>query len=247
MPSQKQKNGSGKITIIEANSQQSFEFKIFHSLPVIFSFETKYIGLNQATDYHFPGYLTAAGFDIETTVPVFNSDKTFLQLGANPSFYSDTWSFTTDSFRLPLRAILIDRPNTTLFLVSGIAFYPDFEEKIYPLVGFIYKPNEKWVFNITSENPNIIYSLNKKNELFIEANAYLDEEFNTTKDSVKNTVLEFREISLGGGLRHKFNSCATTTFSVGQVINRVIKYKNSPDVIRINNGLYVEMKFNIKI
>jgi len=247
IPSRKEENGSGKISIVEASSEQSLELKTFKDLPVNLTINTKYIGMNEATDLHFPGYLTTAGVDIETTVPFFDIDKTFLRLGANPSFYSDTWDFSVASFRLPLRTIFIYQPNSTLTFLTGVAFYPDFENKFYPILGFIYKPNDRLTFNITSENPSITYALNNKTDLFVEANAYLDEEFNTTRDRVKDVVLEYREISLGGGISHKFNSHITASFSVGDAINRVIKYKNSPDVIKIRDGAYMELKFDIKM
>jgi hypothetical protein len=247
IPSRKEENGSGKISIVEASSEQSLELKTFKDLPVDLTINTKYIGMDEATDLHFPGYLTTAGVDIETTVPLFDIDKTFLRLGANPSFYSDTWDFSAASFRLPLRTILIYQPNTTLTFLSGLAFYPDFENKFYPIVGFIYKPNDRLTFNITSEDPSITYALNKKTDLFVEASAYLDEEFNTTRDHVKNAILEYREISYGGGISHKLNSRVTASFSVGEAINRVIKYKNSPDVIKIRDSAYMEFKVNIKI
>ncbi len=247
IPSRKEENGSGKISIVEASSDQSLELKAFKDLPISLTINTKYIGMNEATDLHFPGYLTTAGVDVETTVPFFGVDKTFLRLGANPSFYSDTWDFSVASFRLPLRTVFIYQPNNQLTLLSGLAFYPDFENKFYPIVGFIYKPNDRLTFNITTENPNITYALNNKTDLFLEGNAYLDEEFNTTRDRVKDVVLEYREITFGGGISHKFNSRVTASFSVGDAIDRVIKYKNSPDVIKIRDGAYFEFKFDIKI
>ncbi len=247
IPSRKVDNSPGKISIVEASSDQSIELKAFKDLPISLTINTKYIGLNEATDLHFPGYLTTAGVDIETTVPFFNVDKAFLRLGANPSFYSDTWDFSASSFRLPLRTIFIYQPNNALTFLTGLAFYPDFENKFYPIVGVIYKPNDRLTFNITSENPSITYALNKNTDLFLEGNAYLDEEFNTTRDKVKDVVLEYREITFGGGISHKFNSRVTASFSIGDAIDRVIKYKNSPDVIKIRDGAYMEFKFDIKI
>ncbi|MBF0595803.1 MAG: hypothetical protein HQL22_12675, partial [Candidatus Omnitrophica bacterium] len=247
IPFRKQENGSGKISITEASSEQSLELKTYKDLPVNVTVNTKYIGMNEATDRHFPGYLTTAGVDIDTTVPFFGVDKTFLNLGVNPSFYSDTWDFSASSFRIPLRAAFIYQCNSDLALLAGLDYYPGFENRYFPILGFIYKPDGKLAFNITTDNPNITYALSKKTDLFVEANAYLDEEFNTTRDNVKNVTLEYREISIGGGINHKVNSFLTASLSVGDAIDRVIKYKNSPDVINIADGMYTELKFNIKI
>jgi len=247
MPSARQENGSGGITIVESGTEQTLELKTFENLPVTLSINTQYVGMNEATDLHFPGYLTTAGVDIETTVPLLEVDKTFLRLGVNPTFYSDTWDFSADSLRIPLRSMLIYQPDDTLALLSGVAFYSDFENKFYPILGFIYKPNDRLTLNITSEDPRITYTLNSKTDLFVEGSAWLDEEFNTTRDRVKNAVLEYREISYGGGVEHKFNEHLAVSFSVGGVTNRVIKYKNSPDVIKIADGFYTELKFDIKM
>lgn len=247
IPSQKQENGPGKISIVEAASEQNIEFKTYKDLPVSVSIDTKYIGMNEATDRHFPGYLTSAGVDIETTVPFFDVDKTLLNLGVNTSFYSDTWDFSATSLRIPLRAALIYQPDSSLSFLAGVEYYSSFENKFFPIIGFIYKPDDRLTFNITTENPNITYAVSKETDLFLEANAYLDEEFNTTRDRVKNVVLEYREISFGGGLSHKFNSRLIGSLSAGESINRVIKYKNSADVIVIGDSIYTELKFAIKI
>ena len=63
----------------------------------------------------------------------------------------------------------------------------------------------------------------------------------------KDVVLEYREISFGSGIRYEFNRSIEASLSVGDVINRVIKYKNTSDVVNIDDGLYTEFKVAIKI
>ena len=247
IPSRKQEAGPGKVAITEAGSEQSYELKAFGKLPINISINTQYIGINGSTDIDLPTYLTTAGVDIETTLPFFDVNKTYLCLGVNPSFNADTWNFSIHAFHVPMRTYLIYQLKKTLTLIGGAAIYPGFETRLFPIAGFIYKPNDKLTFNITTQESNIVYQLNDKTALFFEADAYLNEEFTTTRVDAKDVVLEYREISFGSGIRYEFNRSIEASLSVGDVINRVIKYKNTSDVVNIDDGLYTEFKVAIKI
>ncbi len=247
MPYREEESGPGKVSITEAGSEQSYELKAFGKLPVSVSINTQYIGINGSTDIALPAYLTTAGVDVETTLPFFDVAKTSLCLGVNPSFNADTWNFSIHAFHIPMRTFLIYQPDKTLALIGGVAIYPGFETNLFPIAGFVYKPNDKLTFNITTQELNITYQLHDKITLFLESNSYLDEEFNTSKANNKNVILEYREISFGSGIRYKFNSCIEASLSVGHVIDRTIKYKNTPDVVNIDDGPYTEFKLDIKI
>jgi len=69
MPSQSVDAMSGKIEIIESESEYSYGLKVFDKLPVKFSLDTQYIDIEDTVDLELPAHLIGLAFDIETTAP----------------------------------------------------------------------------------------------------------------------------------------------------------------------------------
>ncbi|MDD5730363.1 MAG: DUF6268 family outer membrane beta-barrel protein [Candidatus Omnitrophica bacterium] len=240
-------DSSGKIGIVELEHEFDYHFKAFGELPVKVSVDTLYIGINSSAELELPAHLTGAGANIETTLPFFGFNETYLRLGLNPSFYSDNWDFRSTAFALPIHTCLIRVLNDKWTLVGGIAVYPGFEESVFPVLGFIYRPNDRLTFNIVPQRPNITYSLNEKTSVSLEADAFLDEEFNVGRKDKKNAVLEYKEISFGGGIKYKFNRYIECSVSTGAVIDRSLKYRDTLEEVQVKDGLYTQLRVEIKI
>lgn len=247
MPSRRADAMSGKIGITEALSEYSYEFKAFDKLPVEVSLGTQYIGINNTTGVELPSHLTGLEAGIETTLPFFKFDKTYLRLGISPAFYSDDWNVSSSSFRIPSHTFIIHQPNSKLTLIAGVAVYPDFERSVLPVLGFIYKPNPKLTFNITPKEPNINYILNDRVTLFAEGGGSLNCEFEVTKDDLKNVVLRYNQLRLGAGVKYKFNKFIQSSVSAGGLFNRYFKYRDSLGKVNIKDGLYTEFRLDFAI
>ena len=216
-------------------------------MPLKLSLDNKYICIENTTTVKLPAHLVGLTTDIETTFPFFNVDKTYLSLGVSPSFYGDDWSFRTSGFRLPSRAFLIYQPTEKWTFLAGVAFYPDFENEVLPILGFIYKPNDKLTFEITPKRPNISYILNDKITLFAEGGSTFSE-FEVSKDNLKNVVLRYRETHLGAGIKYKVNKFIESSLSCGGIFGRSLKYRDdSLGEVDIKNGTYAELRLEIKI
>lgn len=247
MPSRSVDAQSGKVEILEGDTEYSYEFKAFDKLPLKLSLDNKYIGIENTTSVKLPAHLVGLTTDIETTFPFFNVDKTYLCLGMSPSFYGDDWSFRSSGFRLPSRAYLIHQPTDKWTFLAGVAFYPDFENEVLPILGFIYKPNDKLTFKITPKRPNINYILNDKITLFAEGGSTFGE-FEVNKDNLKNVVLRYRETHLGAGIKYKVNKFIESSLSCGGIFGRSLKYRDdSLGKVDIKNGVYTELRLEIKI
>lgn len=244
MPSRRVDAMSGKVGITEAESECSYEFKAFDKLPVKLSLDTQYISINNTTEVELPSHLTGLKTTIETTLPFLKFDKTYLRLRLSPAFYSDDWNVRSSSFRIPSQTFLIYEPNNKLTLIAGVAVYPDFENNILPILGFIYRPNYKWAFNIIPKDPNISYILNDRITLFAEGGSSLNSEFEVTKDNLKNVVLRYNQLQLGTGIKYKFNKFIQSSVSVGGVFNRYFKYRDSLGKVNIKDGLYTEFRLD---
>lgn len=245
--SSKSKSTSEKISLTEANFDYSYEFKLFGQLPITVSLGNEYIGIDHNSGLDLPSHLTGLTSGLEATLPFFNIDKTYISLGVSPSFYSDDWNFHTSSFRIPFNSYLIYTPSDKLVFVCGVAVFPDYKEKIFPIFGFVYKPNEKLVFNITSENPTIAYSPNKKLTLFAEIRTPVTSEFEVKRQNRDNIVLMYNDTRLGMGADYKINKSISASLSLGGAFGRYFKYRDEDGKLSIKNGLYSELAIDVTI
>jgi len=245
MPSSDVEVMPGEVKVSEAFFEYGFETKVFGKLPVKFSLASKYIGLENTTAVPLPAHLTGISTGIEFTLPFFTLDKTYMRIELNPSFYTDDWSFDTSSFRMPTYIYGIYLPNDKWTFVLGAAVFPDYKEEVLPIIGFIYKPNDKLTFNITSKRPNITYKLNDKIGLFVEGGGTRDE-FEVKRASQENVVLLYKETHAGAGLKYRFNEFIQSSFTVGGVFNRTIKYIDGQGKVNVDGGLYTELRLNAR-
>ncbi len=238
---------SGKVGIIDSAAEYSYEIKAFDKLPVQFGVATRYIGINNTTVVELPAHLTSAGFGMEVTLPFFDVDKTYLNIGLAPSFFSDNWNFNSSTFSLLQRYFLIYQPDEKWIFVCGVDYSPRFRDPVSPILGFIYKPNERLAFNIIPDSPEISYLLDDKLTVFIQGGS-TSNEYRVKKDDLKNVVLNYDEMHLGAGLRYKWNKYVTGSFTAGGMFNRSIQYRDdSLGKVTIDNGPFVEFRLVMAI
>jgi len=247
IPGCKIKSTSGKVGFIESGNTYNYGFKAFAKLPVKLSLDYKYIGIeNTLTNIELPSHLMGLAAGIETTLPFFKFNNTYLRLGINPSFYTDDGNFESSAFRIPSHYFLIYRPNPEWTFLYGIAVYPDFEDEVLPIAGFIYKPNDKLAFNITPRRPNITYVLNERVSLFAEGGLAINSEYEVKRDNSENVVLMYKETRLGSGLKFKLNKDIQASLSAGGMFKRRLRYRDNHGKVDIKDGLYTEFRVEIK-
>ncbi|MFA5725808.1 MAG: DUF6268 family outer membrane beta-barrel protein [Candidatus Omnitrophota bacterium] len=247
MPSAGAKSQSGSVGLVASAAEYSYQIKAFGKLPVQFAVGSKYIGINNSTNVKLPAQLTAVDFGVQTTLPFFNFNKTYFTIGLAPSFYGDDWNFRSESFHFLQRYFMIYQPTEKLTFVYGVQYSPGFKPAVSPIVGFIYRPNDRLTFNILPDNPEISYALNKKWTVFAEGN-WTSDEYKVTQDDLKNTVLNYNEVRAGAGLRCAINKNIESSFSLGGVFNRSIEYRqDSLGKVALNNGFYTEFRLDITI
>lgn len=245
MPSAGASSQSGRVSSIESASEYSYDFKVFGKLPVEFGIATRFIGLDNTTAVKLPAHLNAVSAGAQATLPFF-FDKTYFTAGLVPSFLSDDWDFHSSSFHLMQRYFAIYQPNEKWTFVCGVGIFPHYEDWIWPIAGFIYKPNDRLTFNIVPKRPEISYDISEKLTVFGEGDISSNE-FKVTKDNVKNAVLQYNEMHAGLGLRYRPNKYINTSLSAGSVFNRSLKYRDSLGKVVLKNGLYTEFRVDISM
>ncbi|MFA4983746.1 MAG: DUF6268 family outer membrane beta-barrel protein [Candidatus Omnitrophota bacterium] len=244
MPSSGASGQSGKVGIVDSVSEYSYEAKAFGKLPVELVIGTEYMQIKNTTAIELPSHLTSVSFGLETIVPFFNLNKVYFSAGLASLFTSDDWDFHSSSFRIPQRYFLIYQPNEQLTLVCGVGVWPDYKETVWPIVGFIYKPNEKLIFNLVPKTPEISYAVDERLTLFAQADMS-QSEYEVTQGERKNAVLEYNEMHLGAGVRYKFNRRLRCSLSAGSIFNRSIKYRDdSLGKVAVEDGFYTEFRLD---
>lgn len=236
----------GKVEITKSEVNYSYNLKLFGELPVKLSINPEYISINRTVTVELPSHLTGFSTDIETTLPFFNIDRTYFRIGVSPSFYGDNWTFSSANFRIPSRYFAIYQPNKKWTFVCGVAVYPKYENSLFPILGFIYKANDKLVFNITPDSLNISYALTDKVTLFLEGDYSIDE-FVVTRDNDKKVKLSYTQANLGNGVRFKVNKFIETSVSAGEVFSHTLRYRDSGGKVDIKDGLYAEFRLLMRL
>jgi len=246
MPGRAAYDQSGKVGLIASNAEYNYAWKAFGKLPVELSIDSEYIGINNSTVVKLPAHLTSLSIGAEVTLPFFNFDKTYFRVGVYPSMETGNWNFRSSAFRIPSQYALIYQPNEKLTLVAGIGVFPDYLDPVWGAVGFIYKPNDKWTFNIIPERGTITYALSEKLSLFAEGDI-IRSEFEVDKDERKGVILEYNENRLGTGMQYQPNKNIQTSLSVGGAFGRNFRYDDSLGKVNIKNGFYSEFRIQINI
>lgn len=237
MPRSSAKAQAGGLEIMYADTGYSRELKAFGKLPIKISAGAEYYGLKNSTPVELPGKLTALTTDIEATFPFFNFQNTYLRAGFSPSFYGDSWDFVPSQLRLASRYYAVYEPSNKLTMVAGCGFFPRYENKFFPIVGAIYKPNDKLTFNLTSDNPSISYSVNNKIILYVEGDIDI-EEFVVSKNASTKATLRYGESHAGCGIKYNVNKCLKATLSSGGEFTRTLRYRETDGKVTLKNGIY---------
>jgi len=248
LPSRSFKAQPGKIAIVESDFEYSYTHTFFDKLSVEFSLNSGYIGLGASGtgEVPLPSRLTALGAGIETTLPFFNLEKTYWRVQLMPSYNTDDWSARASAFRMPVHTFIIYQPNAVWTFVGGVAVYNDFQERVFPILGFIYKPNDRLTFNIVPDDPHIAYALNDYVTVFA-GGGITSSEFEVRKDSLRDVVMRYSNTHVGAGVTFKLNKHIEASVSSGYLFNRCLKYGDSRGKFNIKNDVYSEARIEIGI
>ena len=244
MPKSKVNTQDGSVAITDAAVDWSYEHKFFGRLPVEVSMEESYINVNNSTAVKIPSRLTGISFGLDVTLPLLMLEKMYFRIGVSPSFYTDNWSLYENSLRLPQRYFAIWQPNDKFTAILGMAVYPRFENVFLPIAGVIYKPNDKWLFNLIPSRPTITYTLNDKIAFFGEY-SMSGGEYVVNKDGNKGTPLDYDEQHAGVGLEYTLNKHIQGSLAVGGAFARKLQYRESYGKVDIKNGFYTEFRVNV--
>ena len=234
---------SGQLSISETKFSFNHEFKLGNGMPVSLSLMNKHTDINSDVSVYLPSNLVARslGLGVKFPAPFTESENYFVGLDISPSMYTDT---SSSAFRLPGRAYLIYKRDENFIVIGGISIRPNFDTKVLPLVGFIYRPNEQWEFNFSSDNPHIQYNLTEKTKILLEADI-VNDEYEVEHNGAKGQGLFYRELSTGLGVQHQFTQSVSGMISAGCVFSRLLRYEDDNGKVQPDAGMYIKARMSI--
>ena len=223
LPSRDRDQAPGEAGLIESGSQFRYNFKVGDKLPVEISVGQDFVGIDEKNiSVRLPAHLTQISAGLYTYLPT-PYEKWFLGLGVSPSFNSDNWDGSSESFRISGRTFLVYRPSDELTLVMGVAFYPGYDNNIWPALGMIYKPNDKLSFNLTPRRPNITYRINERFAAFLTG-GFNSNEYQVSRGN-GSAVFKFSEDRVGSGVEFDINKNIQSFVTVGGAFGRFLQAK----------------------
>lgn len=234
----------GSVAASETKFSFEHEFKLDNGMPVTVSFMDKHTDINSDVAVFLPSQLEGRSLGLGTKFPApfTQSENYFVGVDVFPSMYTDRWDESSwSAFRMPFRTYLIYKRDENFIVIGGLSIRPNFDTTVLPVIGFIYKPNDRLAFNIASDNPSITYKLSDKTTALVEADI-VNEEYEVTRNGELGRVLFYRELSTGVGLEHNFTEAIKGLVSVGGVFARSIRYEDDQGKIAPDAGMYVKAR-----
>ena len=237
----------GGVSFVENDAEVSYEYKIMENIPLEIYFGSSYTGINNSTPVNLPAKLTSIGMGLNITLPFF-FDKSYLYFSVEPAFNSDNWVIKGSTFRSPFTTLFIYQPDNKLTMGAGVTVSPHykFRNLVAPVYGFIYKPDDKWTFNILSDNPEVSYQFNQKLSLLFEI-GFTNEEYVVKKDNIKEIIIRNFDNRYGFGAVYKINKNIEASLSAGWVVDRTLKYRDDLGKVAIEPGMYSQFRMDISI
>lgn len=227
------------IDITSTKFDVTYKLKVAGELPVDISLDVGHADISADTPVDLPSRLESRRFGFSTKFPTpwVGDDRFFMGLDIFPTLNTDRWDWSSGAFRVPFRGYLILKESDDLIVIGGVSVRPEYEREVLPVVGLIYRPNDRLSFNFASDDPHISYKLSDATLLRWEFQ-YAFDEYEVTRGAQEGVVLRYQEISSGFGIEHRFNEAFKGIVSAGGVFNRRLEYKDDVGKVAPDAGFY---------
>lgn len=237
----------GQVEITESTFRVKHEDKISGRLPFDVNLRIKHIDIKEDVPVELPTHLESRSLGVGTKFPApfVDSDEFFIGIEADMQMNTDDWEWEDSAFRMPVRTYLIYRPEETFVLVGGVSVRIDYDNVVVPFVGLIYKPDDRWSFNLASYEPNVTYKISDRLTALMEFNYALDE-YEVSRGTDEGVVLKYRQASTGFGFQYDFTEDVSGLFSVGGVFARRLEYEDDNGKVEPDEAVYFKAKLEAK-
>ena len=239
---------SGEIAVAESKVEFQEELKIYQ-LPLTFGAVVKHVDINDTIVQELPTALIGRMFETgaKFPAPFMDHEHFFMGVDIRPSLYTDEWGETWGggAFRIPFRTYLIYKGSDDFILVGGVYVRPEFDTEVLPVIGFIYRPNERLSFNFASDDPHVAYKLTDQATLMMEFGYTLDE-YEVKRGTQDGVVLRYSGLTTGAGIKYDFNDCLQAAVSAGGAFARRLEYDDGAGKVVPENAVYSSVRLTAR-
>lgn len=239
---------AGELEIVETDTELFHQIKIADQLPVKFSFEYHRVDIDDdGVPVHLPSHLQgwAVGVGTKVPAPLVASDQHFIGLEIYPSMYTEDLEWEDSAFRIPFNAYWIYKYSEELIFVGGASVRIDYDTPVVPIVGLIYKPNDRLNFHLVPDEPTISYKVDDRTTAFMEFDGSY-EEYEVKRGTDENVILKYRSVSTGLGVKYALCKYSEVSASFGGVFGRQLRYEDDGGKVNPDGALYGKVKLALR-
>lgn len=143
------------------------------------------------------------------------------------------------------------RYDDSLTLAFGLIIAPDSDLKAIPAIGATWRINQEWELRAIYPQPRLLYSPDEQWSFYLGANI-TSPTFRTSdtlgssigRPEYNDALGTYREIGLGIGLSHRFNSQLRAEAELGYCVSRQIDYTRVDEKVKFDPAPYLRLGVN---
>jgi hypothetical protein len=182
------------------------------------------------------------------------SPAIFMRIEAQPGFYGDLQRLSGRQFNVPVQIGASYVYSDRLYFIVGAEVNNELDFPVFPAAGFLWRVNDKFTINGILPRPSLEYRVTDQLTLhvggqFSETPYRVNTDFGRIRGvkQLDNTIVQFDEIRVGGGLTWKFNKTFSLDLEAGAVpYRRFDYYRANYKILSTNAVPYAEISFSSK-
>jgi hypothetical protein len=129
-------------------------------------------------------------------------------------------------------------------LLAGLIYQQGYRSlPVFPIIGAIYRPDDRWIFSLAAPRPGVTYLAGNGSRLYAGGEMF-GGEFQLHEPALGARVIRYRDFRIVGGAQFPLGASFKADFSAGYAFSRRFVFydileSNRPD-IKVNAGPFVK-------
>ncbi len=244
-------NGLAELAVTENNTDINITVNPQAAVSFELDFIFKHVFLSDnGAQLDLPSLLVGRSMRVGVAAPLPFADDPDWRFGVAvlPTYYTDSWEdsfndFETGAFRWLSEYWLEYRGSDRFYIKAGIAYRPEYDYDVLPVIEANYRFNEDWRLRVMSDDFNVIYTVNDRWEVFTE-HRYVNDEYEIAVGNAQGRPLIQQQNTSGLGVQFYFTDTSFVKLSAGAVYNRKFKTLKPIDArVDLEDSFYTTLEF----
>jgi hypothetical protein len=187
-----------------------------------------------------PGQLHSASLGIRADF--FSSPQLSYSVLLAPTLAGDFRAIGADDLRVRLGLIGRYVASSKLVLLAGIIYQQgNHSLPVFPIVGAIYRPDERWTISVAAPRPGVSYAATKEVKLQL-GGEFSSTEYQLHQQNLGARVIRYQDFRVLGGVEFNLTEIMKAEVAAGYAFNRRLTFyeqfaANRPD-LKIDPGAF---------